>query len=509
MEALIGVDLGTTNIKAVAYDTKGKVLAESTKATPTTNLGVRQAIIDPQELWRTTAQCLGEVALQLPHSDTIVGVAIASIGESGVPLDRAGDPLYPIITWYDERSVPQGIRTSQQLGDTYIYQATGLPPGHTYSVFKLLWMQEHEPEVVSRLSCWLSVGDWITYCLCGQRWMGFSQASRTMALDLVKRTWWDEGLVELGLPADIWPMLAGEGTQAGTVTVQAAALTGLREGTPVYLGGHDHVCGALACGALHPGIVLDSTGTTEAELTAIDHINEHLAKADLSFCLGCHVARDTYYMTGGILGAGSLISWLAELLWPSQELSRLEAIENLSKLAMQSPPGANGLYLLPHLAGAGSPDRSSTARGVISGLSLTHNRSDLARAAIEGLAFELRTLWESLVCHTGQPLERAVVAGGGARNVFWNQTKADITGVTLQVPGSVEAVTRGAALLVGLGAGVYQNETEALSHTQQALQIIEPDPETRRFYDAHFRKYISQVRPPAVLLGRLAGQLLS
>ena len=509
MESLVGVDLGTTNIKAVAYDTCGQVLVECSRATPSTSQGTRQAIIDPQLLWQTTAHCLAELIQQLPDPGAIVGMAIASVGEAGVPLDHSGQPLYPIIAWYDERTAPQAFRASQRLGEKRIYQATGLPPGHTFSAFKLLWLQEHEPEVMRRLDCWLSVGDWITYCLSGQKWMGYSQASRTLAFDLAQRKWWDEGLAELGLNVGIWPQLAAEGTRAGEITAQAAILTGLREGTPVYLGGHDHVCGALASGAIRPGIVLDSTGTTEAELTTIDQVSKHLAMADLSFCLGCHVARGTYYITGGILGAGSLINWLAELLWPSQQLSRVEAIESLSKLAMQSPPGANGLYLLPHLAGAGSPDRSSTARGVIAGLSLAHNRSDLARSAIEGLAFELRTLWEALVHHTGQPLERAIVAGGGARNILWNQTKADITGMVLQIPSNVEAVTRGAALLVGLGSGIYRDETQALAQTQQAMQTIAPEPEARRFYETHFRGYISKVRPQAVLLGRLVGQLLS
>jgi xylulokinase len=509
MEALIGIDLGTTNIKVVAYSIRGEVLAEYSQATPTTIQGTRQAIIDPGLLWQLAAHSLSEVVQRLPGPGVILGVAIASVGEAGVPLDDDGQPLFPILAWFDERTVPQALRASQQLGEKRIYQATGLPPGHTYSVYKLLWLQEHEPEVYRRMQNWLSVGDWVSYCLCGQKWMGYSQASRTMALDLAKREWWGEGLAELGIKVSIWPTLAAEGTLAGEVTVRAAAETGLRQGTPVYLGGHDHVCGALACGAIRPGIVLDSTGTTEAELTTIEQIDHHLAEADLSFCLGCHVARRKYYITGGILGAGSLLSWLAELLWPSQELIRTEAIENLSQLAMHSPRGANGLYLLPHFAGAGSPDRSSTARGVITGLSLAHNRADLARAAIEGLAFELRTLWEAMVQHTGHQLEGAIVAGGGARNMFWNQIKADITGMTLQVPNNVEAVTRGAALLVGLGTGVYRDETEAVVQPQKALRNILPEPEASQFYETHFCNYISQVRPQAVQLGRLAGQLLS
>ncbi len=455
MELLIGIDIGTTNIKAAAYDRQGNLAAEASQPTPIIQEGLRQAHTDPLVLAHAAACCLRELVSKSVDPGAVVGLAAASVGEAGVLLDCSGQPLFPVIAWYDERTVPQANQVSLQLGDTPIYQTTGLPPGHTYSVHKLLWLQQQHPEVLHSASCWLSVCDWVAFCLGGGRQMGYSQASRTMALDLVQRSWWHTGLKALGLPQHIWPELADEGSRIGSVSPEAANLTGLRAGTPIYIAGHDHVCGALASGVTEPGIILDSTGTTEAELTTIEGIGERLEQANLSFCLGCHAAPGMYYATGGILGAGSLINWLTELYWPEQSNDRGAAIEALSKMAAASPRGANGLYLLPHLAGAGSPDRSSTARGVIAGLCLANNRADLARAVIEGLAYELDALWRALECFTGQSITKVMTVGGGARNTFWNQTKADITGQMLFTPSHSEAVTRGAALLAGVGAGIY------------------------------------------------------
>ncbi|MHB9032902.1 MAG: xylulokinase, partial [Anaerolineae bacterium] len=246
---------------------------------------------------------------------------------------------------------------------------------------------------------------------------------------------------------------------------------------------------------------------TEAELTTILDVTAPLESANLSFCLGCHTVPGRYYTTGGILGAGSLVNWLVELYWPQQNSDRGAAYETLSQLAASSPRGANGLYLLPHLAGAGSPDRSSTARGVIAGLSLAHKRADLARAVLEGLAYELKALWLTLERFTGQPVSRVVTVGGGARNKLWNQTKADITGKELETPGHTEAVTRGAALLAGIGAGIYRDTAEAQQRTSQPIYVTSPDPDAWRYYQQHWA-YIEQLRREAVQLGRLSGDLL-
>lgn len=505
MELLVGIDIGTTNVKVAAYTFSGCLVGEASHPTPVRQTGLRQAEIVPADLWQITCRCITELTSQLDASGSIAGLAVASVGEAGIPVDARGEALFPIIAWYDERTVPQAARINQLFSVQELYRITGLPPGHTYTLHKLLWLKENHQAVLEGAAGWLAVCDWIAVCMGAVPCMGYSQASRTLALDLARRCWWLEGLSTAGLSAGLFPHLVAEGSRIGSVSEQAARLTGLQRGTPIYLAGHDHVCGALAVGVIAPGVVLDSTGTTEAELTTISQVSPYLAQADLAFCLGCHVVRDTCYATGGILGAGSLLNWLAGILFPDADPR--QAVEALSTLAGASPHGAHGLYLLPHLAGAGSPDRSSTARGVAAGLSLLHSRADIARAAFEGLAFELRVLWDALERFTGQSVVKAVTVGGGARNRFWNQLKADITSRTLEVPDHSEAVTRGAALLAGIGAGLYHDAAHAAAITRQPASQVVPDVQEMSFYRRHWDAYTSQVRPASAALGRLSGDL--
>ena len=507
MEALLGIDVGTTNIKAVLYDLGGTVLGAAAVPTPTQHEAARRAWHDPQALWRAVVSAIGQALSRAPQA-RVLGTCVASIGEAGVPLDAHNEPIYPIIAWYDERTTGQVRWWEQAMGSVRIYNRTGLPLGHTFSLNKIMWLRESEPQVYREMRRWLCVSDYVTFRLTGEQQMGYSLASRTMALDLRARRWSEEMIVTAAASPDLLPPLRAEGSPAGSVTKEVALVSGLAQGTPVYVGGHDHVCGALAMGIREPGMVLDSTGTTEAELTALSQVDDLLAQGNLAFCLGCHAAQDRYYATGAILGAGSMLRWLAAILWPEEAVSGAEeALAALTRAADSSPIGANGLYLLPHMAGAGSPDRAPTARGVLAGLSLGHTREDMARAALEGLAFELRVLWEALEAFTGQPIRQVLSVGGGARNALWNQIKADVTGRPLQVPDQAEAAALGAALLAGLGVGIYADEGEAIARTRTFGDRVEPRVDHAQTYAGIYERTISPLRPLCAKLGQKSGSL--
>jgi xylulokinase len=376
-----------------------------------------------------------------------------------------------------------------------------LPPTPIFSLNKLLWLRDHEPDVLARMVRWLCVSDYIAFRLTGEQAMGYSLASRTMAFDLAHRAWSEALLAYAGLRPNHLPPPVPEGTRVGRVKTPGE--TGLPEGLLVFVGGHDHVCGALAVGAFEPGVVLDSTGTTEAELVVLPEVRAHLEAGDLSFSLGCHTARDRYYAIGSILGAGGLMGWVANLLWPREAAEgRQAALEALTHAAAESPIGANGLYLLPHLSGAGAPQRDPAARGVLAGLHLGHTRGDIARAAIEGMAIELRLLLETLAAYTGQAIARVVAVGGGARNPLWTQIKADVTGYAIAVPAHTEAVALGAAILAGIGAGVFRDERHAYAAMAPPSHPVPPDPERHRAYSALYRRVMAVVRPVGAVVGR-------
>jgi len=504
VDALLGVDVGTTNTKAVAYSLQGAPLASASIPTPFVSEGARRAHQRPEDLWQATLAAIRTVVASLPPGARLLGMAVASVGEAGVPLDAAGRPLYPIIAWYDDRSTPQCAALVAALGEVGIYRITGLPPTPIFSLNKLLWLRDHEPDVLSRMARWLCVSDYIAYRLTGEQAMGYSLASRTMAFDLQRRAWSEALLDRAGLRPNQLPPPHPEGTLVGRVAASNAA--GLPEGLPVFVGGHDHVCGALAVGAFEPGVVLDSTGTTEAELVALPEVHDYLEAGDLSFSLGCHTARDRYYAIGSILGAGSTMGWVAGLLWPQEAGEGSDAaLQAMTRSAAESPLGANGLYLLPHLAGAGAPQRNPTSRGLLAGLHLGHTRGDIARATFEGMAIELRLLLEALEGYAGHAIERLAAVGGGARNAVWTQIKADVLGRAVSVPEHPEAATLGAAILAGIGAGAFRDEREAYAELAPPSRAVAPDSERHRAYNALYRRVMAEVRPLAAELGRRSG----
>jgi len=502
----LGIDVGTTNTKAVAYSLRGARLAEASVPTPSVSEGARRALQHPDALWDTVRTAIRTVVRALPEDAGLVGMAIASVAEAGVPLNAHGHPVHPIIAWYDERAAPQCAALVAALGEEAIYRITGLPPTPIFTLNKLLWLRDNAPEAWARLARWLCVSDYIAYRLTGEQAMGYSLASRTLAFDLERRVWSEELLGYAGLRHAHLPPAQPEGTLVGRVV--ASAETDLPVGLPVFVGGHDHVCGALAVGAFEPGVVLDSTGTTEAELATLLEVRSHLSAGDLSFSLGCHTARGRYYAIGSILGAGSTMGWMAGLLWPEEAAAgRDAALAAMTAAATESPLGAQGLYLLPHLSGAGAPRRSPSARGLLAGLNLGHTRGDIARATIEGMAFELRLLLEALERYTGREIREIVAVGGGARNTVWTQIKADVTGRTLSVPEHTEAAALGAAVLAGIGSGAFRDEAHAHAEMAPTTRPVHPDEASRHAYETLYQRLMTQIRPLASELGRASGAM--
>jgi len=502
---LIGLDIGTSNIKAAAYKVTGRLCAQTVIATPTKTIGLRGGTQDPDALWLAVARALRTVMDRVQDGGLVAGVCVASVGEAGVSLDAQGQPTHPIVVWYDDRTAPLVSWWRRHVGPEAVFVATGLALGHTFTLLKLQWLRQQAPQAWERTRRWLGISGYVGYRLTGEQAMGYSLASRTMALDLRTLSWSDDLLDAARVPRDLLPQLVPEGTMLGKVQEGAAAVTGLPTGTPVLVGGHDHPVGAIALGAVAPGVLLDSTGTTETELMGLPSVERMLRGDDRRFSVGCHAAPGSFYIKGAILGAGSLLRWAAQLLFPElPDDARTRALEHA---AISAPPGARGLYLLPHLEGAGSPNRDSMARGVIAGLTARHTRDDLARAAWEGLAYELRTLWEALEDSAGYRIKQVVAAGGGSRSAFWNQLKANVTGRPISVSQQSEAVTLGSAMLAGMGSGVYASLDEARRTFPLHAERIEPDPELADTYGRLYRHAIERIRAESVRLGALAGHL--
>ena len=501
MELLLGLDLGTTNCKALAMDRNGRIIASVAAPTPDLNNATQpnSAEYDADTLWRLFVQLIQSLNHAIAHSSHshhlkstsnshIVGVCVSSMGESGVLIDAAGQPCAPVIVWHDLRTKPLLDYWRSRINPVDLYRHTGLSLDHIYSASKLIWHREHAPQAFQQATHWLGLADWLTFKLTGVRSMSLPMASRTMLFDPGTRAWSDAMLTLTGIPAHLMPPPVASGSVVGHVTAEASHLTGLSEGTPVSAGGHDHICGAIAVGAITPGIILDSAGTAEAFMATLDHsIAAHIVEPPGLGC-GCHTAPDKYYLLGGILGAGA-INWLSELLTGTAETAN---IAGLMQHAEQSPLGANGVRFLPYLRGSGPPKRDPNAFGAWMGFRLNHDRGDLVRAAVEGLSFGFRKVVTLMQQLGGFHADALRASGGSTHNAFWQQIKADVIGLPIEIADEPEASAKGAALLAGIGAGVFANvaEAAAIAYSRETAMRYEPDPDRHQQYTAIYERWI-------------------
>jgi len=494
MAILIGIDVGTTNSKAIALDAaSGRTLASAQAPTPKLPRPENRIEHDPEALWSTVVGLLREVVAQVPQPDAIRGAAVSSVGEAGVCLDAQGTPVAPVIAWNDPRTIEQEQEWRQRVTAEAQFAISGLPPGHIFTLLKLMWLQKHLPDAWARTRRWLSIADYIAWRLCGVPATSTSQACRTLAFDVGRLRWSDELCAAAGVSPALFAEPVPAGQALGPVAAAAAAQTGLPRHTLVAAGGHDHVCAALAAGAFRPEIVLDSTGTTEALLATVMRPHLDAATRQRELCCGCHVAPGRYYLLAGVLGVGPLIDRLAQVVAPGTPLAA--ARERLTELARASEPGARGVRVLPFLAGAGAPARCPEASASFLGLREHHTLEDVARATFEGLCHELRVLLEEMIAGAGIATPTLRSVGGGAANEFWLQLKADVTGCPVERPVAREGGALGAALLAGLGAGVFADVEAAYACVATPPARWIPNPEVHPGYTKrHHTSYLPLAR---------------
>jgi xylulokinase len=485
---LIGADVGTTNIKVVAFDGSGRAVESASSPTPTRYPGPGRADHDPEELWASFAATLRRVTERLDDPGCVASIAVASVGEAAVPLDSRGDPTGDIIAWFDGRAGPQAERLGRAVGQDRLFGLTGLSLQPIFGLCKLLWLKENEPDAYSRTATWLNVADYMAFRLCGVAATDFSLASRTLALDLQGLRWADGLLEEVGIPSGLFAPLRKSGSPLGPVSGEVAGLTGLPEGACVAAGGHDHVCGALAVGVTRAGTMLNSLGTAEAIFLPLEHPLTDPKVGTQGYTQGAHVAGG-YYVFGGQYTSGASVEWLREILNGADYDALISEAENV-------PPGSFGAFFLPHLRLANPPYDDPAARGAFVGLSTDVGRGALFRAVLEGLAYDSRSSLEPLLTHTDLEELRAIRAiGGGTQNRLLMQIKATVLNQEIIVSGVAEATSLGAAILGGVGAGVYADIPSALEALRFEEHPVEPVPDEVAFYDAAFRKVYGRLYP--------------
>ncbi len=484
MDYLMGIDLGSTSLKAIVYDPDGNQVAVGSRPTQRSHPDPEHpewTVWQPAQIWGDTAAAVKDAVGQLDQP-TIRAVAVTGMGMDGLPVDADGEALYPMISWHDPRTAPQMQWWKDHIGLERQFAVGGNPLWPINSALRIRWMMENRPEIIDRTHKWLLIEDFLNYMLCGRQVTDHSMASCTLLFDQTERCWSDQLIRDAGIDPSILCEIETSGTLIGEVHRAAAEATGLPAGTPVVLGGHDHLCGALPVGAFLPGVVLDVTGTWETVVTSTDIpcLDDALRTAGMT--VQAHVARGMYAVWGGNV-AGEMVEWHRRQLTGGEEWDTLVAE------ASASVPGAGGVLFLPHMSGAASPVVDPQSLGAFVGLNPRTTRGDLLRSIIEGLDFQFLDIVKAMESVMDRRLERFVAVGCATRNAFWMQNKADVVGRPVETSAVAEATPMGAAILAGIGVGIYQDELEAYARVYRPAKIFEPNAEVAATYAELFSSY--------------------
>jgi xylulokinase len=497
MQALLGIDLGTSGVKAALFAVDdGQTLASVTFDYPLSHPQPGWAEQNPEDWWRATISaiqvCLVEGKKVGVEAGDVRGVGISGQMHGIVLLDEQNQVIRPCIIWADQRSEPQCRWMTERIGAERLIDLVSNPALPGFSAPKLLWVRDNEPDNFARTRHVLLPKDYLRYRLTGEWGMEISDAAGTCLLDVKSGRWSQEVMVGLELdPALFPPVISAEGSH-GTITSETAALTGLLAGTPVAGGGADNACGAVGNGVVRSGLGLVSIGTSGVVLAHSEKPGVDRSGPVPRVHTFNHAAPDAWYLMGVTQGAGLSLRWVRDNLGlPESALERwggIDAYTLLEKEAALAPAGCDGLIFLPYLQGERTPHLDAYARGGWIGLTASHTRQHLIRAVFEGVAFSLKDCFK-ILREQGLPLEQLRVTGGGAKSPLWRQIIADVLNVELVITSAQEGPAFGAALLAGVASGVYSTVVEACEQTVHVLERTEPQPAFQAAYERNYAIY--------------------
>src|SRR5450755_885919 len=497
MQALLGIDLGTTGVKAALFAADdGRILADAFFDYPLYHPHPGWAEQNPAEWWQATVSairaCLDAAKQQGVQPADVRGVGLSGQMHGVVLLDERQNVLRPCIIWADQRSEAQCRWITERVGEEKLIEYVSNPALTGFSAPKLLWIRDNEPEIFTRARTMLLPKDYIRYRLTGVMAMEISDAAGTCLLDVQHGVWSQEVIRALDLDPALLPPIVPADAVSGKITQEVAAQTGLAVDTPVAGGGADNACGAVGNGVVTPGLALLSVGTSGIVLAYSDEPKVDTSGPVPRVHTFNHAVPHAWYLMGVTQGAGLSLRWVRDNIGlPEMAMERwagVDAYITLAKEAEHVPAGSDGLLFLPYLQGERTPHLDAYARGGWIGLTASHNRRHLVRSVLEGVAFSLKDCF-SIIQEQGLTLEQVRATGGGAKSPLWRQIIADVLGVELVTTNASEGPAFGAALLAGVASGVYASVQQACDATVRIVDRTEPQLETASIYAHMYGQY--------------------
>ena len=480
MDYVIGCDIGTQGTKATLLTTTGELICEAYEGYP---------IDFPQPLWaeQPVSHWLDALTLSIRRLLSESGVAARNIRalslatqvDGVIPIDSKGQPLHSAIIWMDRRAGAQCERVRQRLGDEQIFQLTGLNLDASHVAPKIRWLADEKPELYEQTAHFLLPGSYMAFALTGELAVDYSNASSTLLLDVHTKTWsaamGDAFEIDLNKMAPLGAATAS----LGKLRPEMAEGLGLGVETPVMIGCGDEHAACLGAGVIKPGIVGDIVGTAEPVCVAS---SEPAFDPTRLVETHCHGDPELWLLENPGFVSGGNFRWFRD------QFAKGESYAALDAEAAPIAPGAEGLTFLPSLMGAMAPTWNEAARGTYAGFTLAHTRGHFVRALLEGSAYAVRDITTQMQI-AGIPLHEMRAVGGGAKSSLWNQIKADVTGLPVQVPEITETTALGAAFLALIGTGAYATLTEASEQIVKIREQTEPDPATASMYAESYERY--------------------
>jgi xylulokinase len=493
----LGIDIGTGGSRALLVDERGAVRAGFTA--PHEDMTMQRPLWaeqQPENWWDAAVAAIrGVLAKAGVSGSQVKGIGLSGQMHGLVILDQANQVIRPSLIWCDQRSQAQVDGINAALGRENVLRYTANPVLTGFTLPKLLWVRDNEPENFARVRKMLLPKDYVRFRLTGEFATEVSDASGTAVFDVVRRRWSREMMDGLGLDRSILPQCYESSDVTGRVTAAVARLTGLAEGTPVVGGGGDQAASAVGNGIVEAGIVSCTLGTSGVVFAHMEKVAYDPAGRVHTFC---HAVRDQWHVMGVTQGAGLSLQWFRNQLAPGTEYDALTAE------AAQAPAGAQGLFWLPYLMGERTPHLDATARGGWVGLTAKHRRADLIRAVIEGVSYSQRDCLE-IIESLGVAVNSVRASGGGAQSAFWRQLLADILGKRTVTLETQEGSAYGAALLALVGTGAYASVTEACRATIRETDSVSPRAATAEFYSRAHRVYQALYPVLKPIYGQIAG----
>jgi xylulokinase len=485
----LAVDIGTTNIKCVLFGPGAVPAAQATREHGTSYPGSSWAEQRAEEWWAGTVEAIRQVLSESGvDSASIAAVAVSGQAPTLLALDTGGKPLAPAIIWMDRRSADQCERLKREIGAERIYGITGSWPDSFYLLSKLRWFRENRPELADKTAVFLQSNGYINFMLTGERSVDAGHASLSQACDLASGAWSGELLKAAGFDSSVMPRIAESGDIIGMVTAQAAALTGLKAGTPVLAGAVDAIGGALEAGILGEGASAEMSGTSSTLLMASEQARP---SPKLTYIKGA--APRHHISAGPMSSTGAALKWLRDLAYGgtgagAKAYDLINAEAAMAGEVAAGAGGPSGIIFLPYMAGERAPIWDSDARGAFIGLTLDKNRADLARAVMEGAAFALRDNVEAAEA-AGCAIGRLRVVGGHSASETWLKIKASILDREIEAMGDSLGAPGGLAYLLAARTGEFGSLAEAVARCLKPGKVTEPVKDWVGRYDELFQRY--------------------